>query len=72
MILGMISSAVHPLTGMTEHRSGGLNSVTPEFEPVLNWFSHDCFLPSLISYKFNHTDWSKGEIKVNPQYFLHG
>lgn len=71
MILGMVSSAVHPFRGMTEHESGGLNSVTTQFKPVLNWFSSDCFLPSLMSNKLDHTDWSQGKIKVNPQYFLH-
>jgi len=51
---------------MTEHESGGLNSVTLEFEPVLNWFSSDCFLPFLMSNKLNYTNWSQGKIKVNP------
>jgi len=72
MILSMVSSAVHPFRGMTEHESGCLNSVTPEFEPVLNWFSSDCFLPSLMSSKLNYTNWPQGKIKVNPQYILHG
>ena len=47
MILSMISSAVHPFRGMTEHESGGLNSVTPEFEPVLNCLAVIVFYPSL-------------------------
>jgi len=51
MILGMIIYAVHPFRGMNEHESDGLHSMTPEFKLVLNWFSSDCFLPTLMSNK---------------------